>query len=186
MIDEVVAGRRGEKRRVAAGEPRADRGERRVELAVAASCDETGGHEQPGHKRTGEDALGGADPAAVDREHEQEDDAEQGHDPARDGEGARVQEVGEGRTRPARCAARARAWAVTAAAARAEPAATGRATAAATGAAAGAGAELGDGRGGHEAPELGDLTLERAETGLRLVEARDDGRCWSHVDLLRR
>ncbi len=183
VVDEVVAGGGGEERRVAAREPRADRGERRVELPVAPPRDDTGGHEQPGHERTGEDALGGADPAAVDREHEQEDDAEQGHDPAGDGERACVQQLGEGRTRTARGGLAHGPG--RSAAARAEPAGPAvrpqRPRVRRPGP-----ARARRGRGGHEAPELGDLTLERAKTGLRLVEASDDGRCWSHVDLLRR
>jgi hypothetical protein len=94
MRDEVVEDDGCEQRRVAAGDPGADRGERRVELAVARADEEPepdGGRGDGGAK---ENALDRSDPTAVDREHEEEDDAEQHHDSAGDRERARAHQVG--------------------------------------------------------------------------------------------
>ena len=86
---------------VAAGDPGRDGGESRVELTVPVPGDEAYDDEEDRREGAERDALDGPDPAAVDREHEEEDDAEHRHEPARPRQRPRTEQVAEvdGRTR---------------------------------------------------------------------------------------
>ena len=90
----VVERGRGEQRRVAAGDARTGSGHGRVEAAVASVHEDAGGEDDGGCQGTEGHALHRADPAAVRRKDEEEDDAEEGDDAARDREPARAEEVG--------------------------------------------------------------------------------------------
>ncbi len=82
----VVQSRGGEQDGVAAGDAGADGGKRRVRLSVAPAELEAGGEDERGGDSAQRDTTAGADPAAVHGQDEEEDDPEQGHDPARDRE----------------------------------------------------------------------------------------------------
>ena len=92
---EVVEHLRGEQGHVAAGDPGADRRERGVVHVREAPLDvEARREEERGRQRAERDARDRADPAAVDREHEEEDDPEQRHRAAGPGERLRSEEGG--------------------------------------------------------------------------------------------
>ncbi len=92
---EPVERRRGEQCGVSARDARADGGHCRVELAVAAAHLEPAREDEQRRQRAEAHPLSRPDPAAVDRQDEEEDDAERRHDAARPGQGAGAEQVGE-------------------------------------------------------------------------------------------
>jgi hypothetical protein len=102
-VQSVVPQARGEQRCVAAADAGSHSGVGRVvQVAVAATHDEAGGEEKRGRDRPEADACHRADPAAVHREHEEEDDAQKRDDAACPGEHLRGEEVREGEPAPPR------------------------------------------------------------------------------------
>jgi hypothetical protein len=93
--EEVVERRGGEERRVSACEPGADGGNGGVRVAVAPVQPEPRAEDEAGGERAEADARRRADPAAVDREDEEEDDPEERHCAAGPGERTRAQEEAE-------------------------------------------------------------------------------------------
>ncbi len=94
--NEVVQSGGREQRCVPAGDPCSGRCERGVHRSVRAVQPEAGTEDEERSERAEADPLDGADPAAVHGEHEEEDDPQERHDPARPGERLRAEEVVEG------------------------------------------------------------------------------------------
>ena len=91
--NEVVQHLRREQRHVRAADSRADRRERRVVQVRETALDvEAGAESERRGDRPERDAGYRADPAAVHREHEEEQDPEEHHGAARPGEGLRAEE----------------------------------------------------------------------------------------------
>jgi hypothetical protein len=84
----------GEQRRVAARDAGADGRDRRVELPVPVAHHDPAGEHQRRRERAEQDALRRPDPAAIDGEDEEEDDAQQRHDATRPGERTGAEQVG--------------------------------------------------------------------------------------------
>ena len=109
--DQVVERRRGEQRRVEAGDAGACRRDGCVRVAVAPTQPDAGADERSRGGRPEGDPRRRADPAAVDGEHEEEDDAEERHDAAGPRERTRAEQHAQverlarwpGRTCPGDC-----------------------------------------------------------------------------------